>query len=543
MKNELRSVVAVLLCVAIWFGWSKFMVPKQETLPANAQAVQTTSPVPSSPQQASIPPSFASRVPGADVILENDLVKITLDSNGGILKGWELKKFLKNGKESNLPVSLAESEGTILNLSFRNANFDSPEFITFAPTTAGGMQADLRWNSNNITLLKRFRLEPDSYLLQMETEFINDQKQTLSFVPAIDWSKVPVEETPQRGVLFFKSPPDRWHPIYFKDGSLEVVEEKTAGEALMVNGKINWAGAESQYFLGTMIPVGVDSQSMETGRYHLGSGKDMYFTKLLFAPVQVLPGEKWIQKFKIYGGPKSLKYLKEAGYELDKAIGYGWTSVIALPILFLLKIFYKVVHNYGVAIILLTILIKILLNPINRKSMESMKRMQALQPKLKELREKYGNDKERMNAETMQLFKNNKVNPMGGCLPMLLQFPIYIALYKVLWNSVELYHTPFFWFYKDLSAPDPYFITPVLLGITMFIQAKMTPSPSADPMQQKMMMIMPLMFAGFMIFLPMGLVLYILVNTGMTILQQWMYQRGIRFRDLVRGKFPANLAV
>ncbi|OGQ38543.1 MAG: hypothetical protein A2W61_01970 [Deltaproteobacteria bacterium RIFCSPLOWO2_01_44_7] len=169
-----------------------------------------------------------------------------------------------------------------------------------------------------------------------------------------------------------------------------------------------------------------------------------------------------------------------------------------------------------------------------------MKGMQALQPRLKEIREKYGKDKERMNTETMQLFKAHKINPMGGCLPMLLQIPIYIALYNVLWNSVELYHAPFFWFYKDLSAPDPYLITPILLGITMFIQTKMTPSASADPAQQKIMMIMPIMFSGFMIFLPMGLVVYILVNTGMTILQQWMYKNDIRFRDLLRGRLPAR---
>lgn len=166
-----------------------------------------------------------------------------------------------------------------------------------------------------------------------------------------------------------------------------------------------------------------------------------------------------------------------------------------------------------------------------------MKAMQDLQPKIKELQKKYGQDKQQLNLQTMQLFKTHKVNPMGGCLPMLLQFPIYIALYKVLWSSVELYHAPFLWFYKDLSAPDPFLITPLLLGVTMFIQTKMTPSPNMDPAQQKMMLIMPLMFCGIMVFLPMGLGLYILVNTVMTILQQKMYNKGIRMRDLLRGRW------
>jgi len=171
--------------------------------------------------------------------------------------------------------------------------------------------------------------------------------------------------------------------------------------------------------------------------------------------------------------------------------------------------------------------------------MKSMKEMQKLQPKLKELKEKYKNDKERINIETMKLFKAHKVNPMGGCLPMLLQFPIYIALYKVLWNSIELYRAPFFWFYQDLSAPDPYFIMPVLLGVSMWLQQKLTPSATADPAQAKMMQIMPIMFTAFMLFLPSGLVLYIFVNTIMGVMQQWMMNKDLRFRDLVRGKLSS----
>jgi YidC/Oxa1 family membrane protein insertase len=139
--------------------------------------------------------------------------------------------------------------------------------------------------------------------------------------------------------------------------------------------------------------------------------------------------------------------------------------------------------------------------------------------------------------ETMQLFRSHKVNPMGGCLPMLLQFPIYIALYKVLWGSIELYRAPFFWFYKDLSAPDPYLITPILLGIGMVFQQKLMPSTSADPAQQKMMMFMPIMFSVFMLFLPVGLVIYILVNTAMSVTQQMMYNKNIRLRDLMRGRW------
>ncbi|MBI2981059.1 MAG: membrane protein insertase YidC [Deltaproteobacteria bacterium] len=192
--------------------------------------------------------------------------------------------------------------------------------------------------------------------------------------------------------------------------------------------------------------------------------------------------------------------------------------------------------NWGLAIILLTIVVKVLLNPLSIKSLKQMKGMQDLQPRLKEIREKYQNDKQRLNLETMQLFKSHKVNPLGGCLPMLIQMPIYIALYRVFYNSIELYHAPFFGFYRDLAAPDPYFIFPALLGVFMVLQQKLTPSATADPAQRQMMMMMPILFSGFMIFLPMGLVLYIFVNTFMSVAQQFMYQRNIRFRDLIVRK-------
>jgi YidC/Oxa1 family membrane protein insertase len=200
---------------------------------------------------------------------------------------------------------------------------------------------------------------------------------------------------------------------------------------------------------------------------------------------------------------------------------------------------HKLIHNWGIAIIILTVFVKLLLNPLTRHSMKSMKAMQMLQPRLKELKERYKNDKERLNMETMHLFRAHKVNPMGGCLPMLLQLPIYIALYKVLWNSIELYRAPFFWFYRDLSAPDPFFIMPIILGVAMWLQQKLTPSATADPAQAKAMQIMPIMFTAFMLFLPAGLVLYILINTVMGVLQQWMMNKDIRLRDLVFKKAAA----
>lgn len=554
MKSEHRGLVAIVLSIVVLSLWYQFFAPTPP--PAQPAALQTSDPqAETSAQQAVLPqpaPTSSPAAPlqtapeaelknGEEVFLENNLVRITLNTMRGVVTGWELKKFAKNGdKESE--VSLTDPAGHSLDVQFNQANFEAPAAIPFALTNKGNTQAELRWKSDGRTLFKRFFLDPDSYQLRLEVEFINNSMGTVTFSPSLDWGKIAGEESPQRGVWFFKTPPDRWHPAYMKDASLEVLEGEMPLSQTVI-GKIGWAGAESRYFFGGIIPTGKEGEKLDIIHYQTAGGESLFFTRLFLPPLQILPGERWLQRFDVYGGPKELKRLQAVGANFDKLIGYGWISIVATPILYLLQIFYKVVHNYGIAIILLTILIKILLNPINRKSMESMKKMQVLQPKIKEIREKYANDKQKINMETMQIFKTHKINPAGGCLPMLLQFPIYIALYKVLWNSVELYHASFFWFYADLSAPDPFFVMPILLGAAMFWQTRLMPTPSADPAQQKMMMIMPLMFAGFMIFLPVGLTLYILVNTLMTILQQWMYQRGIRLRDLLRGRGERKLLV
>ena len=216
-----------------------------------------------------------------------------------------------------------------------------------------------------------------------------------------------------------------------------------------------------------------------------------------------------------------------AGAGLDKSIDYGIFAILALPILHGLRILHSVLRNWGLAIITLTILIRLLMNPLTIKSLKSMKAMGELKPQLDELRTKFKDDKQRLNTETMQLFRRHGVNPMGGCLPMLLQMPIYLVLYKVLYSAIELHHAPFFGFYKDLSAPDPYFVMPVLLGVFMLLQQHLSPMTGQDPANKMMMKLMPIMFTVFMLFLPSGLVLYILVSTVLGVAQQWKYQKNI----------------
>ena len=258
---------------------------------------------------------------------------------------------------------------------------------------------------------------------------------------------------------------------------------------------------------------------------------------LLIGAEDVIPAKGHLQyNYQAYFGPKKMATLKEAGHDLERIVNFGWFDKLARPVLYLLNFLYSYVGNYGIAIILVTILIKILFWPIAQKGLKSMKNMQKIQPKMAKLKEKYKDDKARLNEEMMGLYKTYKVNPLGGCLPMLLQIPVFFALYKVLLQAIELRHAPFMLWITDLSAPDrlmigidiPYLggipVLTLLMGGSMFLQQKMTPS-SPDPTQAKIMMFLPVIFTFMFLNFASGLVLYWLVNNLLSIGQQYMINK------------------
>jgi YidC/Oxa1 family membrane protein insertase len=299
-----------------------------------------------------------------------------------------------------------------------------------------------------------------------------------------------------------------------------------------LRGPLGWVAYEDNYFMAAIVP-NVPSEGTFTGR-HLSSG--ILDGTYLQPPVSINPSELRSSRYELYLGPRDLGILKNFGKDLDRAINFGWTDIIAKPLLYVLRFFDTYIHNYGLSIILLTILVKILFWPLTHKSYKSMKEMQKLQPRMAKLREKYKNDKQKLNQEMMALYKTYKVNPMGGCLPMIIQIPVFFALFRVLGGCIELRHAPFALWINDLSAPDrlfhfPFqipFMTPpygipiltLLMGASMFIQQKMTPTPG-DPAQAKIMMFLPIIFTFMFINFPSGLVLYWLVNNVISIGQQY----------------------
>jgi len=318
---------------------------------------------------------------------------------------------------------------------------------------------------------------------------------------------------------------------------LEEIKIKDIAEKNTYTGKLNWVAVQDRYFMMSVIPDQVEAEAS----MRLFLKEDNLLEAQYLNPAgDIRPGTQHTYQYSLFFGPKSMKILKKAGHDLGKALNFGWFTVLAKPCVWLMNRLYSVIPNYGIAIIILTLLIKIVLWPLGSKSYKSMSEMKKIQPLMKEIREKHKNDKKKMNEEVMGLYRTYKINPLGGCLPMVVQLPVFFALYRMLYQAIELRHAPFFLWIDDLSAPDRLFhfsfsipfmeppygipVLTIIMGATMLLQQKMSP-PMGDPTQAKMMMFMPLIFTFIFINFSSGLVLYWLVNNVLSIAQQYYIQK------------------
>lgn len=490
-------------------------------------------------------PNFASGLdddeqkPDQELVFENDKVIALVSSKGGSITSWMLKDFHEEVSKGSPLINLlnGRQKGNALVLTLGDDRFDKGPHFELREVRPSKEESVVvgSWTSEELAVEKQIVMNgrQDPYLLDISVKVTNKGPQPIILEPRLWISRKQKDIAQSSGFFsFIKGPQDLYLPAFYVDGKLQTGANWAKMSAKNVsNGKVYWAGITDRYFLaGLLSRHGSSDMTVQYGR---GEGETVY-TSLSYGSLTLMPGQTIERRFSSYMGPKTRDRLKLLGAHLEGSVDYGWFGFIAIPLLWLLIFFQKLVGNWGVAIIVLTFFVKLLLHPINKKSMMSMKAMQRLQPKLKEMREKYKDDKQRLNQEMMMMFKTHKVNPMGGCLPLFIQMPVYIGLYKVLWNAIELYHVPFVWFYRDLSQPDPYLISPILLGVLMALQQKFTPQTTMDPAQQKMMMIMPIMFSVFMIFFPAGLVIYIFVNTVMSVVQQYMIHREMTFWDLVK---------
>jgi len=363
---------------------------------------------------------------------------------------------------------------------------------------------------NKIKVEKTFTFNPDNYTIGLDIKVYNLTDSPFNQVPKLSWHQA---FDPKRALDTYGHD----GPVFSFANDIERYEVKDLDKEKTFGPNVLWGGFESKYFIAAFIP---GNPSLTSTTMNLDA--DNMTTVAIRGQKELIPGNhSGSFSYTLYLGPKEHKLLKAHNVGLEDAIDFGsWLKWLALPLLWVLNFIHGYVANYGLAIIILTILIKIIFWPLGNLSSKSMKGMQDLQPKLAELREKYKNDQTKVSQETMALYKAHKVNPFGGCLPMLIQIPIFFGLYKALLYSIELRHSPLFWWIQDLSTNDPYYITPIVMGATQFIQQKMTPA-MGDPMQQKIMLLMPLIFTFFFLNFPSGLVIYWLFNNILSIGQQY----------------------
>ncbi len=554
--DNYRAILAIVLAFFILLGYQYLYVGTEQEQPVVEETVEVQQPkvpvqeaqpqpVPTAivsadqavefeqPVKFEDPASLPSQA-GKDIVVETGAFTAVITETGGGIKSFKLNHFNETTDADSDRKELISTESfTELPLYFSwgvdPSRAQIPLFASDKETlkVEAGESQTLTMTaklSSGLQVTRRLVFDPDSYLIKMSVDIYNFSETALQGSPYMSLTNLPFGAAAQR--YFFSG------PAALIDGKLEEIKPSALEEASKtLKGNITWAAYEGTYFMTGVIPEENEGISLKL------SAEGEKIRTLLIGIEDVIPAKGHLQyNYQVYFGPKKMAILKEVGHDLERIVNFGWFDKLARPALYLLNFFYSYVGNYGISIILVTILIKLLFWPIAQKGLKSMKNMQKIQPKMAKLKEKYKNDKTRLNEEMMILYKTYKVNPVGGCLPMLLQLPVFFALYKVLLQAIELRHAPFMLWITDLSAPDrlmigvdiPYLgglpVLTLLMGGSMFLQQRMTPAP-ADPTQAKIMMFLPVIFTFMFLNFASGLVLYWLVNNLLSIGQQYLINK------------------
>lgn len=387
--------------------------------------------------------------------------------------------------------------------------------LTLASDTPRGKLTFHQRDPQNLTIIKQFTFSDEDYAIGLELRIKNDSTTGRTGSPVVEW-RAPVPAG-QGGGFFSGTATDIAQFTYLLKDSVVKQNLDDIKGTTPIEGDIGWTAVEEKYFMSALLFDRQKPVQVRVGRNPDGS----VAYQVYFPAVALQPGQEASYQLKLYMGPKDMDILARQEAHLEKTIDFGWFDIIAKPLLMCLKFFYGFLGNYGLAIILLTIIIKILFWPLTHKSFASMKGMQKIQPELQALKEKYKDNKEEFARQQLALYRKYNVNPLSGCLPIFIQIPVFIALYNALMYSIELRHANFvsFWI-NDLSAKDPTYIAPIVMGLSQFLQQKMTPSAGMDPAQAKMMLFMPLIFTVMFLSFPSGLVIYWLVNNIISLVQQ-----------------------
>lgn len=534
---DTRRLILVLIFTfssfMLWENWQKYNQPKPAAEVAAAGQAAGAAPVPSASLQgkaAPVTPTVAAAVSTAETFtISTDLLKATISTQGGDVVKLELLKYRDHDKKDQNFVLFDAQHQYFAQSGLIGDGL--PTHRTYFTRVAGAselaegsneLKVRLEAEQNGIKVAKLLTFKRGSYLIDVSWEIANGSDKTLAPHAYFQLQRDDVAPAGESKMVSTFTGPAIYTEAekYQKVDFGHIADNKAKFAKTADNG---WLAMVQHYFVAAFVPK--DKTPREFYMRKL-DGSNVFQAGVIVPVAEIAPGGKGESSVSLYAGPQEQAALKQVAPGLDLVVDYGWLTVVAAPIFWALEAIHKLVGNWGWAIVILTIAIKAVFYPLSAASYKSMAKMKLLTPRLMQLKERFSDDKQRLNQEMMKLYQTEKVNPLGGCLPILIQIPVFIALYWVLLGAVEMRDAPWIGWITDLASPDPYFILPVVMMVSMFVQTKLNPTPP-DPIQAKVMMAMPLIFGVMFFWFPAGLVLYWVVNNVLSIAQQWQITRMI----------------
>ena len=559
IRRAILSVALGLILLLIWQAWLDFQDSKVPAFPVAEQSLESE--LPQTPvgqpqsEAPSVPQTPAMPVPGAPsaageplsdagtsdslIRIETDLLRVAIDTQGGQIKDSQLLEYPVEVEMPDVPFRLLKDQspdvliaqsglvGNDFEFPNHKTQFDAQAKSYSLDDSAQSLQVPLYWTApDGVEYQKIFTFQRDSYLIDIEYRVSNNSGRPWQGYQYGQYVATE-QQTEGEGFLFLRAlpsyqgaavytPENKYDKIDFK----EIRNDRPAFET-----ESGWVAMLQHYFVTAWLPKENAPFRLYTRPLDSAGGQTRYQVGYVSLSPQVVANNSvGTLRTQLYVGPKEQTRIKTPAEGLILTVDYGWLTPVSSPLFWILEKIYSFVQNWGWSIIILTLMVKIVFYPLSAASYKSMGKMKKLQPRLKTLKERYGDDKQKLNQEMMQIYKKEKINPLGGCLPILIQIPVFIALYWVLLESVELRQAPFIFWLTDLSRSDPYFVLPVLMGASMFAQQLLNPTP-LDAMQKNIMMSLPIVFTVFFLWFPSGLVLYWLVNNILSIAQQWYITR------------------
>ncbi len=535
MDSQRNILLIALMFVSfmLYLNWNEAMDPTPKGQGVTQQS-KYSGDVPAS-SDSSLPLTQDS-VSSKLITLKNDVLTLTVDTQGGDIVRAILNNYNAefNSKDKYLLLKNTPDHTFIAQSGLIGTN-GIDTLNTRADFTVKGTDFELKEGQNElhvpltlvkdgVTFTKTFILKRNNYAIDVDYTIDNKSQKPITVQMYAQLKQNLLDDGGSLTMPTYRGGVYSADEATYEKYSFDDMRDRDLN---LILAKQGWAAMMQHYFLAAWIPNAKGEANLYTR-----TGKSLGFIGVRYPTTTIEPGQTEQIDASLWIGPKLQDQMEKTALNLNLTVDYGWLWFIASPLHWLLSTIFGFVGNWGLAIIILTFVVRGVMYPLTKAQYTSMAKMRMLQPKLQEMRERIGDDRQRMSQEMMELYKREKVNPLGGCLPLILQMPIFIALYWALMESVELRHAPFVLWIHDLSAPDPYYVLPLLMGASMFLIQKMSPSAVTDPMQQKIMNIMPVMFTVFFLWFPSGLVLYWLVSNIVTLLQQTIIYRSLEKKGL-----------